>query len=126
MDQMKLLLDTIATNAELCRAVDACLAATGSTVTVQQIPQHAGYADLTSHKKIDAFTYIPFAADPRLANASDFSQATIEERIEAGYQEAIRQRIWEPRYVQSAEQAVGVPPGPLLDRSMRQAVTPPR
>ena len=54
------------------------------------IKNHQGYKDLIGHKKIDYFTLIPFTAGPGLANASDFSKATIEARIKAGNQEAER------------------------------------
>jgi NTE family protein len=58
-----------------------------------------GYKDLIGHKKIDYFTLIPFTAGPGLANASDFSKATIEARIKAGNQEADRQKIGTPQGV---------------------------
>ncbi len=63
------------------------------------IKNHKGYKDLIDHKKIDYFTLIPFTAGPGLANASDFSKATIEARIKAGDQEAVRQQIAEPKRV---------------------------
>lgn len=54
------------------------------------IRNHQGYKNLIGHKKIDYFTLIPFTAGPELANASDFSKATIEARIKAGNEEADR------------------------------------
>jgi len=63
------------------------------------IKNHKGYKELIEHKKINYFTLIPFTAGPGLANASDFSKATIEARIKAGNQEAERQRIAVPRPV---------------------------
>jgi NTE family protein len=63
------------------------------------IKNQRGYKDLIGHKKIDHFTLIPFTAGPALANASDFSKATIDARIKAGKQEAERQRIEEPKRV---------------------------
>ena len=44
----------------------------------------------------EALTVITFQSDPALGLPGDFSQATIEARIEAGFQDAIAQRIWEP------------------------------
>ena len=68
------------------------------------IKNQQGYKDLIGHKKIDYFTLIPFTAGPGLANASDFSKATIEARIKAGNEEAKRQlridqKIAEPKRV---------------------------
>ena len=63
------------------------------------IKNNRGYKGLTGHKEIDYFTLIPFTAGPELANASDFSKATIEARIKAGNQEAERQGIAEPKRV---------------------------
>jgi NTE family protein len=63
------------------------------------IKKHRGYIDLIAHEKIDYFTLIPFTAGSELANASDFSKATIEARIMAGNQEAERQGIAEPKRV---------------------------
>jgi len=62
----------------------------------QQIRQHPGYVELVRHQKIDALTVITFRADARLALASDFSKASIEARIEAGYRDALKQQIGEP------------------------------
>lgn len=62
----------------------------------QQIREHPGYAELVRHEKIDAFTVITFHADARLALPSDFSKASIEARIEAGYRNALQQQIGEP------------------------------
>jgi NTE family protein len=59
------------------------------------IRQNEGYKELRKHKKIDAFKVISANLQPELTNAGDFSKASIDERIEAGYQEAIEQRIGE-------------------------------
>jgi hypothetical protein len=66
------------------------------TPEAQQIREHPGYAELVRHQKIDAFTVITFHADARLALPGDFSKASIEARIEAGYRDAIQQQIGEP------------------------------
>ncbi|MBV9455851.1 MAG: patatin-like phospholipase family protein [Rubrobacter sp.] len=60
------------------------------------IRQDEDYKELRSHKKIDAFQVISAELPPELSNASDFSEPSIEGRIEAGYQSAIEHRIWEP------------------------------
>jgi NTE family protein len=60
------------------------------------IRQDEDYKELRSHKKIDAFQVITANLPPELATANDFSEPSIEGRIEAGYRRAIEQRIWEP------------------------------
>lgn len=59
------------------------------------IRQDEGYRELCSHKKIDAFKVISANLAHELSNAADFSKASIEARIEAGYRDAIAQRIEE-------------------------------
>ena len=59
------------------------------------IRQDEGYRELCSHKKIDAFKVISAKLAHELSNAGDFSKASIEARIEAGYRDAIVQRIGE-------------------------------
>jgi NTE family protein len=59
------------------------------------IRQDEGYRELCSHKKIDAFKVISASLAHELSNAADFSKASIEARIEAGYRDAIVQRIEE-------------------------------
>ncbi len=54
-----------------------------------------GYKQLRRHKKIDAASIIRASLSPELTNTGDFSRASIEARIEAGYQDAIDQRIGE-------------------------------
>jgi len=56
--------------------------------------------ELNRHRKIDAFTMIPFNTRPEFTQATDFSKSSIEHRIEAGYQEAVKQQIWDPKWVQ--------------------------
>ncbi len=51
------------------------------------------------HKKIDALTLITAKFPDDKANAGDFSEDTIEYRIEAGYEEAKRQNISTPHPV---------------------------
>ena len=80
---------------DLVQTIDRVLQAL-PTPEAQQIREHPGYAELVRHQKIDAFTVITFHADARLALPGDFSKASIEARIEAGYRDAIQQRIGEP------------------------------
>ena len=54
-----------------------------------------GYKDLQRYKRIDAASVILAQLPPELSNASDFSKASIEERIDAGYRDAIEQKIGE-------------------------------
>jgi NTE family protein len=59
------------------------------------IRQKEGYKMLCKHKKIDAASVIRATLPHELTNASDFSKASIEERIEAGYRDAMEQKIGE-------------------------------
>lgn len=61
-----------------------------------EIRQDENYKALRSHRKIDAFQVITYDLPPELSNGTDFSKDSIEERIEAGYQSAVKHRIWEP------------------------------
>jgi NTE family protein len=54
-----------------------------------------GYKELQEYKRIDAASVIRAHLPPELSNASDFSKASIEERIDAGYRDAIEQNIGE-------------------------------
>jgi NTE family protein len=59
------------------------------------IRQEEGYKNLRKHKKIDAASIIRANLRPELTNAGDFSKASIEERIEAGYGDAMEQKVGE-------------------------------
>jgi NTE family protein len=50
--------------------------------------QHPGYQDLRRHRKIDSFLVITLSNRQGRSGASDFSQAAVERRIAAGYQDA--------------------------------------
>ncbi len=54
-----------------------------------------GYKELQKYKRIDAASVIRAHLPPELTNASDFSKASIEKRIDAGYRDAIEQKIEE-------------------------------
>jgi len=59
---------------------------------------HPAYKELAMYKKkINAFTPIRCRLPLKMCNPGDFSKATIESRIEAGYLDAIDQEIWKPR-----------------------------
>jgi NTE family protein len=57
------------------------------------IRQDPEYQRLLSHRKINHFHVVTANFAPGLANASDFSPASVEARIEAGYRDAITQGI---------------------------------
>ena len=59
------------------------------------IRQTEGYKELQRYKRIDAASVIRAHLPPELSNASDFSKASIEKRIDAGYRDAIEQKIGE-------------------------------
>jgi len=66
---------------------------------IEHIRGHEGFQRLKRHRRIDAFTKVPFTAPAGLANGSDFSKASIEDRIRAGREQALRQEIGKPRYL---------------------------
>ena len=84
---------------DLRQAIDVALAKAGD-MTVERIRTHPGYTALGRHRKINAFTMIPFKAPPEATHGTDFSRASIEQRIAAGHDEAIAQKIGEPKWVQ--------------------------
>lgn len=51
------------------------------------------YQEMIGHRKIDRFCVVTANFPPALSSASDFSPASIEARIEAGYHDAIAQGI---------------------------------
>lgn len=59
------------------------------------VRQTEGYKELQKYKRIDAASVIRAHLPPELTNAGDFSKASIEERIEAGYRDAVEQKIEE-------------------------------
>jgi predicted acylesterase/phospholipase RssA len=93
LEHIDFLLNVIKDDARLTKTVNDALALVGGGLTLEQIHGHSGYKQLMDHRRIDAFTRIPFTAGRELTDASDFSRASIEARIEAGRQEAKRQDI---------------------------------
>ena len=55
------------------------------------------WQQVRAHRKIDHLNVVTSSLPPELSNASDFSRATIEARIQAGYDDAIAQGIGSPR-----------------------------
>jgi NTE family protein len=58
-----------------------------------------GYKKLMSHKKIDAFNIIRSEMPPERGSAGDFSKASLDWRIAAGYNDAVAQGIGKPKPV---------------------------
>jgi hypothetical protein len=56
-----------------------------------RLRQHPGYQGLKRHRKIDSFLVITSTTLGAASGASDFSQATIERKIAAGYHDAFVQ-----------------------------------
>ncbi|WP_448619159.1 patatin-like phospholipase family protein [Geodermatophilus sp. URMC 65] len=54
------------------------------------------YRELLARRKIDHFSVVTSALPEELSHPSDFSEATIRARIEAGYEDAVRQGIGRP------------------------------
>jgi hypothetical protein len=65
----------------------------------QQLAEDSGlrgdptYQELLGHRKIDHFSVVTASLPAELSHASDFSGASIEARIRAGYEDAVRQGI---------------------------------
>ncbi|MGQ0618255.1 MAG: patatin-like phospholipase family protein [Acidimicrobiia bacterium] len=78
------LFDTISEWIELFGRIDAALPAD------DPLRGDALYRKLLAHRKIDSFKVIPARLDAELANAGDFSRASIEGRIDTGYDDAKR------------------------------------
>ena len=78
-----------------------------------------GYKNLRQHKKIDAASIIRASLHPELTNAGDLSKDSIEVRIEAGYQDAIDQRIG--KYTRLAPPKTRPCPQSARDRCGRRA-----
>jgi hypothetical protein len=74
----------------------------------EEIRALGGYRELMGHRRINAFTKVSLE-HPLLENASDFSAATIEKRIEAGYKDAMEQGIGAPHYLREPEPALTEP-----------------
>lgn len=56
-----------------------------------ELRRHPGYQELKRHRKIDSFLVITSTTPGSASGASDFSQATIERKIAAGYGDALTQ-----------------------------------
>ena len=60
------------------------------------IRQDPEYEKLLRHRKIDRFHVVTATFAPGLGNASDFSAASVQARIEAGYRDAVAQGVGDP------------------------------
>lgn len=58
-----------------------------------KIRQNPTYEALRAHRKINHFNVVTSSLSPALSKASDFSRSTIQARIQAGYDDAIKQGI---------------------------------
>ena len=98
--------DTLGDVVDLVDRVDAALP-TGS-----DIRDDPTYRRVRAYRKIDHLNVVTSSLPPELSNASDFSRASVEARIQAGYDDALAQGIASPespglRF--GTTSAVGVP-----------------
>ncbi len=98
-ENIDFILKTINADEKLKKELNDALASAGRGATVHELQDHPGFKGLLDHRRIDAFTMIPFTAAAELRSPSDFSKASIEARIEAGQQEARKQNIGEYRFL---------------------------
>ena len=99
VDKVKLLLDEIDKDKESEERLNKALNARLEGLTIDKIRHHRGIAELIQHEKIDYFSMIPFTAGQEFRNASDFSRASIEARIQSVYEAARRATVGEPQPV---------------------------
>lgn len=57
------------------------------------IHKDAVFTELRAHRKIDHLNVVTSSLPPELSNANDFSRTSIEARIQAGYEDALKQGI---------------------------------
>jgi NTE family protein len=98
-DKIQLLLDAIDKDQESEERLNKALNARSEGLTIDKIRHHHGVGELLHHEKIDYFSMIPFTAGQEFRNASDFSRASIEARIQSGYEAARRVKVGEPQPV---------------------------
>lgn len=67
------------------------------------------YQELLAHRKIDRFYKVTATFAPELGNAADFSPPTIEARIQAGYDDAVKQGIGTPGPIAAEAQHPAAP-----------------
>jgi predicted acylesterase/phospholipase RssA len=72
---------------DLLQAIDAELP------PVSDIRQNPTYQDMRAHRKIDRFHVVTATFPSELADPSDFSPASIDARIQAGYDDALTQGL---------------------------------
>jgi NTE family protein len=93
VEYIEILIETIEGDEVLRNKINQTLASRSRDFTIDKIRNHRGLKQLLEHRRIDAFVRIPFTAGPELRNATDFSKASTEGRIEAGQQEAKKQNV---------------------------------
>ena len=99
IQDIDLLIKTIEGNDMLKDEVNRALASTGTHFTTGGIQNSPGFKKLIDHRRIDAFTLIPFTAGRKFRNAGDFSKASIEARIDAGQKEARKRNIGQCQFL---------------------------
>jgi hypothetical protein len=92
-EAVRALLDAIQNDQSALQAVDSALNRAGAKLNVDQIRNLPAYIELNKHRRIDKFTVIPFVIRAEYSQATDFAKASIEQRIKAGYEQAVKQRI---------------------------------
>jgi hypothetical protein len=83
--------DRIARVVDLVDRVDAALPA-GS-----DIRDDPTYRRVRAYRRIDHLNVVTSSLPPELSNAGDFSRASVDARIQAGYDDAVSQGIGSPR-----------------------------
>lgn len=83
--------DMISAVVDLVDRVDAALPADSP------VRDDATYHRVRAYRRIDHLNVVTSSLPPALSNASDFSRASVEARIQAGYDDAVAQGIGSPR-----------------------------
>jgi predicted acylesterase/phospholipase RssA len=78
---------------ETSRLVDLIAEIEGALPADSAIRNDPLFTKLRAHRKIDHLNVVTSSLPPQLSNAGDFSRSSIEARIRAGYEDAMRQGI---------------------------------
>jgi len=103
--------DRIAEVVDLVDRVDTALPA-GS-----DIRDDPAYRRVRAYRRIDHLNVVTSSLPPELSNAGDFSRASVETRIQAGYDDAIAQGIGDPSAPQLRFGATGATSTPVAARA---------
>lgn len=98
-EHVQALLDVIDERPGLREQIDQALHELDERVSIEGLRTLPSMIELLDKKHINALTCVCFRADPVLANGGDFSQASINARIEAGIADALAQKIGEPHFL---------------------------